>query len=155
MESISRSAIPIWRISGTFYALFLLISGGVTWFTLRFPNLESYWIDAGAGMAILFIIGAMVWVIPQIRWSRWKYHIHEDYVEIQHGIVNIERTLVPTKKVQHVSTERGPIQRMYGMATISVHTAATTHQIPIIPDEEALEVRDRIAALAKLGDADV
>lgn len=155
MESISRSAIPIWRISGTLYALFFILSGGITWFTLRMPNLESYWLDAGAGAIILSIIVCMVVFIPQIRWRRWRYHIHEDYVEIQHGIVIINRTLVPTKKVQHVSTERGPVQRMYGMSTISVHTAATTHQIPVIDDDEALEVRDRIAALAKLGDADV
>lgn len=155
MESISKTAIPIWRIAGALYALFFLVSGALSWYTLRLPELESYWIDAGAGAAIILTIVLMVLYIPSIRWRRWKYEIHEDYVEIQHGIIIINRTLVPTKKVQHVSTERGPIQRIYGMSTISVHTAATTHQIPIIADEEALEVRDRIAALAKLGDADV
>ncbi len=58
-------------------------------------------------------------------------------------------------RVQHVDTEQGPVLKKFGLATVSVSTAATTHNIPALALEEALELRDRIGILARVEEEDV
>jgi membrane protein YdbS with pleckstrin-like domain len=55
-------------------------------------------------------------------------------------------------RIQHVDTERGPIQRRYGLSTVKFFTAAGAMEIPQLSAGRADEVRDQIAALAKVHD---
>ena len=75
--------------------------------------------------AYLFII-----LFPTLRWKRWRYEVRENEIELQHGVFVIKRTLVPMIRVQHVDMQQGPILRKYQLATITVSTAATVHEIP-------------------------
>ena len=56
-------------------------------------------------------------------------------------------------RVQHVDTRRGLLEQAFGLATVVVHTAAGAHTIPLLPQAEAEELRERIAGLART-DAD-
>ena len=58
-------------------------------------------------------------------------------------------------RVQHVDTEQGPLLRKYNLATVSISTAATVHQIPALDVEEAEEMRHAISSLARVAEDDV
>jgi uncharacterized protein len=67
----------------------------------------------------------------------------------------VKRTLVPMVRVQHVDTVQGPLLRKYGLATITISTAATTHEIPALDMFEADNLRSSISALARVAEDDV
>jgi uncharacterized protein len=93
------------------------------------------------------IVGAAA--LPKLRWSRWRWDIGDEGIDIQHGTIAIRRTLVPWIRVQHVDTRRGLFEQVFALSTVVVHTAAGSHTIPLLPAQEADELRTRIAGLAR------
>ena len=71
--------------------------------------------------------------IPKLRWARWRWDIDDEGIDIQHGTLAINRTLVPWIRVQHVDTRRGLFEQAFGLSTVVVHTAAGSHTIPLLP----------------------
>jgi len=107
-----------------------------------------------AGGRPWFLIPLLVGVtatisVPRLRWARWRWDINEEGIDIQHGTLAINRTLVPWVRVQHVDTRRGLFEQAFGLSTVVVHTAAGSHTIPLLPAQEADELRTRIAGLAR------
>jgi len=151
---ISERALRVWRISGAVIsAVFFLLAGGVIGLTIFFD--WPIWISVTA--IILFILSIYFFVIlfPSLRWKRWRYEVREQEIELQHGLFVIKRTLVPMVRVQHVDTAQGPILRKYKLASVTVSTAATTHEIPALELSEAEEMRISISRLARVADEDV
>jgi len=59
---------------------------------------------------------------------------------------------VPMTRVQHVDTTRGILEQTFSLATVVVHTAAGSHEIPLLSIPDADELRERIADLARTVD---
>jgi len=76
----------------------------------------------------------------------------EDEVDLQHGVLVKTRQLIPMSRIQHVDTRRGPLQQRFGLSSVVFFTAAGSMEIPALSQEHAADVRNRIAALAKVHD---
>jgi membrane protein YdbS with pleckstrin-like domain len=100
----------------------------------------------------LVALAVSVVVVPSLRWRRWRWDVRPEAIDIRHGTFTIRRTLVPMLRVQHVDTRRNPIEQMFDLATVVIHTAAGSHTIPLLRVTDADEVRDRIADLARTAD---
>ena len=98
----------------------------------------------------VFAIGVVA--VPELRWSRWRYEVRDEEIDLRHGTLSITRTLIPMLRVQHVDTTRGPLDQLLGLATVVVHTAAGRTTIPALDDEYAGRLRDQIARLARTAD---
>ncbi|GAA0610653.1 PH domain-containing protein [Virgibacillus siamensis] len=154
VHTIAEDAIKAWKITaGIFVAIlwFAAIAATVLTFIFDWP----VWI-----IAIAIVISAIstyffVFLLPVLRWRRWRYEVFEQEIYIQHGILIVSRTLVPMIRVQHVDTQQGPILKKYKLASVTISTAATTHEIPALLEEDASELRDRISALARVDEDDV
>jgi uncharacterized protein len=154
INMISRDAIKAWQITAILYEAIVwvvTIVGVVLHFVIDFP----LWI-----VAIVFAVSVVstyitAFLIPKLRWKRWRYEVFEQEIYIQHGILVVSRTLIPMIRVQHVETKQGPILKKYGLASVSISTAATTHEIPALSNEIASELRDKISTLAKVDEDDV
>lgn len=151
---IALDAIKAWKITASFYVfiLWILTIGG---FILASMFDFSYWIP-GIGVVVSVICTYLfVFLLPKIRWRRWRYEVFEQEIYIQHGMLIVTQTLVPMVRVQHVDTQQGPILKSFNLASVTISTAATTHEIPALLEEDAAELRDRISALAMVEDNDV
>ncbi|HLR52217.1 MAG TPA: PH domain-containing protein [Candidatus Avamphibacillus sp.] len=151
---IALDAIKAWKITAAINVIILWL---LTIAGFIFSNIFqfSYWF---AGIALL--ISALstylfIFLFPKIRWRRWRYEVFEQEVYIQHGVLIVSQTLVPMVRVQHVDTKQGPILKKFNLASVTISTAATTHEIPALLEEDASDLRDRISALARVEDADV
>jgi membrane protein YdbS with pleckstrin-like domain len=91
-------------------------------------------------------------VVPELRWRRWRWDVREHEIDLQRGILVVRRTLIPMARVQHVETERGLIGQALGLSTVEIHTAAGSHEIPLLRDHDAGLIRARIAELARTDD---
>lgn len=153
-ERIHRDALTVWRITGVIGGVIVcLIAAGL--FVIAFFTGMPMWIAVVVACLALFFSYISIGPEPTIRWRRWRYEVTEDEIDLQRGVLVVKRTLVPMVRVQHVDTKQGPILRKYGLATVTISTAATTHEIPALSEEDAAALRDRIAELARVDDADV
>lgn len=153
-KRISRQALTVWRISGTIQtAIGWVVAGVVILLTYLFE--WPVWIPAAIitlGVADTYLA---IWLLPGLKWRRWRYEVREEEIELQHGSIFRTRTLIPIVRVQHVDTVQGPLLRKYKLASVVVHTAATAHEIPALEEEEAEELRLFISRLARVADDDV
>lgn len=94
-------------------------------------------------------------VLPPIRFVRWRYELSSDYLDIARGIVWRKRFIIPFIRVQNTDTRQGPILRAFGLASVTVATAAGEHEIPGLGSDVAEQLRDRAAELARLAQEDV
>ncbi len=104
------------------------------------------WLLSGL-VAVLAIL--LVAVFPRRRWRGWGYREGEDEIEIRHGRLIRVRTIVPFGRVQHIDVAQGPIQRLYGLGTLILHTAGThgaSVPLPGLAMDTAEAMRDRIRA---------
>ncbi|SDR06179.1 hypothetical protein SAMN05216232_3330 [Virgibacillus subterraneus] len=154
VNTIATDAIKAWKITAWIYVGILwLATVGLIVLTYIFEL--SYWLTFTAVVVSGLSTYLFVFLFPKLRWKRWRYEVFDQEIYIQHGILIVSRTLVPMIRVQHVDTQQGPILKKYQLASVTISTAATTHEIPALLDEDASELRDRISALARVDEDDV
>lgn len=117
---------------------------------------------AGAGGAAVWwtggIIGAVVWVVAVLISCGLGWVVAElgqrsiGYVEraddllVTYGVIVRRLVVVPYGRMQYVDVTAGLLERMLGIATVRLHTAAaaTDARIPGLPAAEAAVLRDRL-----------
>lgn len=153
-QRIDTQALQVWRITGGITALFYwLIPLTYVLVATRFKL--TLWISVPLILFAIFMTILEVLIMPKIRWQQWRYDISENEIDLKYGVFIFRRVLIPMVRIQHVDTKQGPFLRKYGLATVTVSTAARTHEIPALAVEMADAVRDRIAELAKVANEDV
>ena len=109
-------------------------------------------VPALATAAALLVAATGVLLVPQLRWRRWRWDVRDEEIDLRHGAISEIRTIVPMARVQHVDVRRTFLAQRFGTADVVVHTAAGRTRIPMLPEAAAVEVRDRIADLARAPD---
>ena len=140
---LSSTARWLWRAQGLIATVVALVLTGV----LRDAPGGPVWLLLPVASFALGVVA-----IPELRWSRWRYEIRDEEIDLRHGTVAVTRTLIPMLRVQHVDTTRGPLDQLLGLATVVVHTAAGRTTIPALEEYDAGRLRDQIAALARTAD---
>ncbi len=146
---LADQARALWTIGALGWALPLAIGSPVLLGNLDgIPRgLRALAIVAALGVAVLGVL-----VVPQLRWRRWRWDVRDEEVDLRHGAFSEVRTIVPMARVQHVDVRRSFLAQRLGTADLVVHTAAGQTMIPMLPEGSAVEVRDRIADLARTPD---
>lgn len=151
-EKLDPRARRVWTLGDLLGAAILTaIAWGVTyglWRLLEFDRWATIVIPA----AFALVLVAWAFIRPEIEFRQWRFEIREDEVDLLHGVITRTRQVVPMSRIQHVDTTRGPLQRRYGLASVQFFTAAGAMEIPQLSVERAEQVRDQIAALAKVHD---
>ena len=84
---------------------------------------------------------------PQRIYRHLGYRLSEALLQVVRGWMFHIDTVVPLVRVQHIDVTRGPLDKMFGTATLVVHTAGTHNSIVTVPGlapERAEEIRDII-----------
>lgn len=81
----------------------------------------------------------------------WGYAERAEDLLVRHGLLYRRLSIVPYGRMQFVDVTAGPIERLFGLSTVQLHTAAaaTDAKIPGLPPQEAARLRDRLAALGE------
>ena len=89
----------------------------------------------------------VVAIAPQRIYQRLRYGLSERLLQVVRGWLFHTDTIVPFVRVQHLDVTRGPLDKMFGTATLVVHTAGTRNSIVTVPGlapQRAAEIRDVI-----------
>ena len=84
---------------------------------------------------------------PQRIYARLRYRLTDRFLQVMRGWLFHTDTIVPLVRVQHLDVTRGPLDKLFGTATLVVHTAGTHNSVVTLPGlgpERAAEIRDSI-----------
>ncbi|PGL72126.1 PH domain-containing protein [Bacillus sp. AFS055030] len=144
----------VWRITSLLSSISLVTLPIIYYFLMRSFSLPFFILMMMICVVITLIIFLTLF-LPRLKMKYTAYEIYENELEIQKGIFVIKRIVIPMVRVQHVTTEVGPILRRYGLSTVNISTAATTHEIEGLEHHDAEKLRDKIIYLARISDDDV
>lgn len=114
----------------------------------------SFLENEAAGWAMLVLLAAAAgvgWWITGRRWSSWGYAERERDLLIRRGVLVRRLVVVPYGRMQFVEVRQGPLDRLFGLASVRLHTAAaaTDAQIPLLTESEADRLRERLTELGE------
>jgi membrane protein YdbS with pleckstrin-like domain len=108
-----------------------------------------WWIWLLLAVEVLIIVLRLAFLPRNLR--SWGYAERADDLLVRHGLLYRRLSIVPYGRMQFVDVTAGPLERLFGLATVQLHTAAaaTDAKIPGLPPAEATRLRDRLAALGE------
>ena len=101
--------------------------------------------------AAVVVAAASALLLLRGRYRSWAYLERADDLIVRRGLLFRQVTVVPYGRMQLIDITAGPIDRLFGLATVQLHTAAaaTDARIPGLTQEEAERLRDRLASLGE------
>jgi membrane protein YdbS with pleckstrin-like domain len=82
---------------------------------------------AGAAAGIVALaIGVLAWFSISRNWRSWGYVERVDDLLVTHGAMFKKLTVVPYGRMQLVDVEAGPVERLFGLVRVKLHTAAAS-----------------------------
>ncbi|RXZ65082.1 hypothetical protein ETX26_13105 [Pelagerythrobacter rhizovicinus] len=104
------------------------------------------------GVFIVPVLLAAVLIVirvPRRRYMARGYVMGEDRLRVVRGLWFRSDTVVPFGRVQHIDVHQGPLERAYGLATLTLHTAGSHNasvSLPGLADADARAMRETIRA---------
>jgi uncharacterized protein len=122
-----------------FLALVVLIAVGLGW---PYPD------QTFAGLGIYGLLRSIAIVRAVLAWG---YAEREKDLLVRHGLLIRRLSIVPYARMQFVDVTAGPLERILGLVTVQLHTAAAASdaRVPGLPPAEASRLRDRLTALGE------
>src|SRR5687767_14354771 len=98
-------------------------------------------------VAVPLLAALIVTTVPGRAYTKLAYGLTDRLLQVVRGWMFHTDTVVPFVRVQHLDVLRGPLDKLFGTATLVVHTAGTHNSILTMPGlepERAAEIRDII-----------
>jgi uncharacterized protein len=101
--------------------------------------------------AVVLLVGLALLVFVTRRVHAWGYAEREDDLFVRRGVMFSRMSVIPYGRMQFIDVTAGPVERLFGLATVRMHTAAAASdaRIPGLAADEAARVRDRLAELGE------
>lgn len=138
---LERDYFTVERISLVIAMGILLLIGGV--FFLAVDQLQDPLKIAGAALVFaLFVVFNLVAI--QVNYKYSGYALREKDILYRSGWLQRKTRIVMISRIQHVSVQSGPLERRFGLASVSVFTAgsaAADFTIKGIKEETAQKIK--------------
>lgn len=161
---MNARAVPVWD----------LWPEGISWQPMS-PKLRTVWLLRSLlNVLILAVIAAVpltIWLgwdallwtlagyvllaglraLTVVRTVRtWGYAERDQDLLVRHGLLTRRLSIVPYGRIQLIDLSAGPVERMFGLTTVQVRTAAlaSTTEVPGLDPQIAAALRDRLAVRA-------
>ncbi len=109
-------------------------------------------LPAGAGgLVAIGLLGLAGERFAQRRVRAWAYSERAEDLLVRRGVLISRLSVIPYGRMQFIDVVAGPLERLYGLATVRMHTAAAASdaRIPGLGREEAARLRDHLAELGE------
>ena len=100
---------------------------------------------------VVLVAGALSSWFVRNRFRAWRYQErHEDLI-VARGVMVRRLSVVPYGRMQFVEVTAGPIERLFNLSTVRLHTAAAASdaRIPGLERGESARLRDRLTELGE------
>jgi hypothetical protein len=144
MEVLNPRVRLVWSVGAVTTAIVL---GLLAALVDRFALGAGLWVAlAVAGLAL-----ALGVVFAVLRYRIWRFEVRDADLYLERGVLTRVNTVVPFVRVQHVDTQRGPVERALGLSSVVVYTAGSRGAdvtIPGLTPERADDLQEQLRRLA-------
>src|SRR5688572_16414589 len=97
---------------------------------------------------VLVLLALLAWLMqawPPVEYRYMSYRVDAAGLEIRRGVLWRHVITVPRSRIQHTDVSQGPIERRYGLGTLTLFTAGSEHQrvnLAGLDHERAQALRD-------------
>jgi membrane protein YdbS with pleckstrin-like domain len=144
LQPLEKNYLKVERIV-FFITTFLLIAAGIAAFyfieSIRLTNIIF------TSTAVFIVIRIIGWIADSLNYRFSGYALRQHDVLYRKGWFIRKTRVVPINRIQHVSVQSGPIERMYKLASVSIYTAGSDHAdftIRGISETTASQIKDWI-----------
>lgn len=129
LEPVERALLHVLRIRAmVFWTILLVVALGAEWlFETDLPM---------RGIVIGPVLLLAIWragFVPAQRWRRWGYAFTGTELHVAWGVWTHVHVIVPVSRVQHIDVSQGLLERLFGVATLTLHTAGTDANLVSLP----------------------
>lgn len=148
----SSKAPLVWAL-GAAIPWLMVLAGLTAWFVF---DDRLRWLQIAAAAAALVWAVVSVGVVPVWRYRVHRWEIGASAVYTRTGWLVQERRIAPISRVQTVDTHRGPLDRLFGLANVTVTTASSAGAVQIVALDSAVadDIAARLTDIAAIGDRD-
>ena len=101
-------------------------------------------------LVVVALGGALSWFSHR-RFRAWRYQERNEDLLVARGVMVRRLSVVPYGRMQFVEVTAGPVERIFHLSTVKLHTAAAASdaRIPGLEVDEAARLRDRLTELGE------
>ena len=145
-QPVSPALARMRRVLVAVVAAPALVALAVSAWLLSLPL--AAWLPLAVVVVALAAVG-WVQVGRNARW--WAYAERDEDLYVRHGVMFRQLVVVPYGRMQYVDVQSGPLEQVFRIASVHLHTASpgTSARIPGLPAEEAARLRDRLTSLGE------
>ncbi|WP_448419592.1 PH domain-containing protein [Mycolicibacterium sp. XJ1819] len=136
----SPKAPLVWAV-GAAIPWLVLAMAQVVWFVV---DHRMWWLNAIAAAATTLGVLVFVVVVPLWRYRVHRWDVSPEAVYTRTGWLVQERRIAPISRVQTVDTYSGPLDRLFGLANVTVTTASSAGAVRIVALDS--DVADQVVA---------
>lgn len=118
--------------------------------------LATWFYTAFAPLILLPILPVCILVFGSfycwLKYQSWSYELQEDGLHLSRGVLVKVDTLVPYIRIQHIDTQRGPVDRLLGLSSTIVFTAGSRGADVLIPGldkQRAVQLQNELRSIIK------
>jgi membrane protein YdbS with pleckstrin-like domain len=122
------------------------------------PGLTTWVAVVGwALVAVSLGVAGWGWTWAGRNQRSWGYAENDDDLLVTRGVMFKRLVAIPYGRMQFVDVQAGPLERAFGIATVTLHTASTetAADIPGLRADEATRLRNRLTELGEAHGAGV
>lgn len=149
-RALDARVVKLWRIN-SLISLTILFGVALPVLYLLEARVPGLWPRALPVWVALALLSAVLgYSLPSRAYRAWSWRIDAKVLETRSGLFVKVARLLPLTRVQHVDLERGPFERLFGLASLVLYTAGTHDSsitIPGLDAEEATRLRDLLVEI--------
>jgi membrane protein YdbS with pleckstrin-like domain len=149
-HSVDPAAVVLGRLLGMLFVVGVggagLIALTLAWALAGIPASLYLALLVAWGTPVVGL-GFFAWRWPVLRHRHLRYRVDTSGIRIRQGVLWRKIISIPTTRVQHTDVTQGPLERSFGLATLTVHTAGTqgaSIALSGLSHEVALRLRDHL-----------
>ncbi len=146
--------IQVELIGGVIFTLIALV-GFLIGLAIGWANVGFTWIFGAAVIAGIVMLGICLYFTafwPAKAYAHASWRLDDEGLEIRRGVLWRHQISIPLGRVQHADVSQGPLQRMYEIGKLTVHTAGTQNasvELDGLTHAVALDLRDLLVKQRK------
>jgi uncharacterized protein len=125
-QRVSPRARVMWLVGATLEGVVtvgVLLVVGYAWA----PFEVAWWVPIGLGLLVL----AYVAIVPAWKYAVHRWEVTDTAVYTQTGWWTRERRIAPLSRIQTVDYSEGALERVFGLASVTVTTASAAGALQI------------------------
>ncbi len=147
MQPLPSEVLRLWRIVAAITGVAVAVLGVAVDVAVR-RAVEPSFPVAVVPIVAGALIAALGWVWAGVRYRSWRFELTGEWIQARWGVLVQRCATIPRNRIQTMTSENGPLDRLMGLTSVTIHTAgagAPNLDIPHLDDATVDWLRQELA----------